>query len=93
MKHNLDVLICLGTMTWGTQNMKKKPLSNGLLLNKGINFLISELYSAPPNAILRENRDNYEIGLRKKNRKKIILASKVAGPGCEWRRRGENNFI
>ena len=33
-----------------------------------------------------------EIGLKKKKSKKIILASKVAGPGCNWIRGGENNY-
>ena len=32
------------------------------------------------------------IGLKKKKRDKIILASKVAGPGCDWIRGGGNNF-
>ena len=30
--------------------------------------------------------------MKKKNRNKIILASKVAGPGCDWIRGGGNNF-
>ncbi len=29
---------------------------------------------------------------KRKNREKIILASKIAGPRCEWIRGGENNF-
>ena len=29
---------------------------------------------------------------KRKNRDKIILASKVAGPGCDWIRGGGNNF-
>ena len=29
---------------------------------------------------------------KRKNREKIILASKVAGPGCDWIRGGENSF-
>ena len=29
---------------------------------------------------------------KRKNREKIILASKVAGPGCSWIRGGGNNF-
>ena len=29
---------------------------------------------------------------KRKNREKIILATKVAGPGCNWIRGGGNNF-
>ena len=29
---------------------------------------------------------------KRKNRDKIILATKVAGPGCNWIRGGGNNF-
>ena len=29
---------------------------------------------------------------KRKNREKIILASKVAGPGCDWIRGGGNSF-
>ena len=32
------------------------------------------------------------IGLKKKNRQKIILATKIAGPGCGWIRGGKNCF-
>tara|TARA_B100001741_G_C16510750_1_gene579564 strand:+ start:366 stop:1190 length:825 start_codon:yes stop_codon:yes gene_type:complete len=32
------------------------------------------------------------LAQEKKNRDKIILASKIAGPGCDWIRGGGNNF-
>ena len=94
---NLDVsLICLGTMTWGTQNTEKEAFEQmDYSLNEGINFFdTAELYSVPPNA---DSYGKTEIIIgnwfeKRKNRKKIILASKVAGPGCEWIRGGENNF-
>ena len=89
-------LICLGTMTWGTQNSEKEAFEQmDYALDQGINFFdTAELYSVPP------TRDSYgktEIMIgnwfeKRKNRDKIILASKVAGPGLDWIRGGGNNF-
>ncbi len=94
---NLDVsLICLGTMTWGTQNSEKDAFEQmDFSVDQGINFFdTAELYSVPPTA---ESYGKTEIMIgnwfeKKKNREKIILASKVAGPGCDWIREGNNNF-
>jgi len=94
---DLDVsLICLGTMTWGTQNTEKDAFEQmDYSIDKGINFFdTAELYSVPPNS------DSYGkteamIGNwfeKRKNREKIILATKIAGPGCNWIRGGGNNF-
>ena len=50
---NIDVsLICLGTMTWGTQNNEKDAFEQmNYSLEKGVNFFdTAELYSVPPNA-------------------------------------------
>ena len=48
---NLDVsLICLGTMTWGTQNSEKDAFEQmDYSLSKGKFFDTAELYSVPPN--------------------------------------------
>ena len=94
---DLDVsLICLGTMTWGTQNSEEEAFEQmDYSLSNGVNFFdTAELYSVPPN---KESYGKTEIMIgnwfqKRKNREKIILASKVAGPGCEWIRGGENNF-
>ncbi len=94
---DLDVsLICLGTMTWGTQNSEKDAFEQmDYSVSKGINFFdTAELYSVPPTA---ESYGKTEVMIgnwfeKRKNRKKIILASKVAGPGCEWIRGGKNSF-
>ncbi len=94
---NLDVsLICLGTMTWGTQNTEKDAFEQmDYSFEQGINFFdTAELYSVPPTG---ESFGKTEVIIgnwleKRKNRKKIILASKVAGPGCEWIRGGRNNF-
>ncbi len=89
-------LICLGTMTWGTQNSEKEAFEQmDYSIDQGINFFdTAELYSVPPNA---ESYGKTEIIIgnwfeKRKNREKIILASKVAGPGCDWIRNGENSF-
>ncbi len=94
---DLDVsLICLGTMTWGTQNSEKDAFDQmDYSLAEGINFFdTAEIYSVPPNS---DSYGKTEVMIgnwfeKRKNRDKIILASKVAGPGCNWIRGGSNNF-
>ncbi len=94
---DLDVsLICLGTMTWGTQNTEKEAFEQmDYSVSKGVNFFdTAEIYSVPPNS---DSYGKTEIMIgnwfeKRKNREKIILASKVAGPGCNWIRGGGNNF-
>ena len=94
---DLDVsLICLGTMTWGTQNSEKDAFEQmDYSASKGINFFdTAEIYSVPPTA---DSYGKTEIMIgnwfeRRKNRDKIILASKIAGPGCDWIRGGKNSF-
>ena len=94
---DLDVsLICLGTMTWGTQNSEKDAFEQmDYSVNKGINFFdTAELYSVPPTAESYGKTEKM-IGNwfeKRKNREKIILASKVAGPRCDWIRDGKNSF-
>ena len=89
-------LICLGTMTWGTQNSEKDAFEQmDYSITKGINFFdTAELYSVPPNS---DSYGKTEVMIgnwfeKRKNREKVILATKVAGPGCNWIRGGGNNF-
>ncbi len=94
---DLDVsLICLGTMTWGTQNSEKDAFEQmDYSVSKGVNFFdTAEIYSVPPTS---DSYGKTEVMIgnwfeKRKNREKIILASKVAGPGCDWIREGKNNF-
>ena len=94
---DLDVsLICLGTMTWGTQNSAEDAFEQlDYSLSKGVNFFdTAEIYSVPPTS---ESYGKTEVMIgnwfeKRKNRDKIVLASKVAGPGCDWIRGGGNNF-
>jgi aryl-alcohol dehydrogenase-like predicted oxidoreductase len=94
---DLDVsIICLGTMTWGTQNSQKDAFEQmDYSVEKGVNFFdTAEIYSVPPTADSYGKTEEM-IGNwfeKRKNRKKIILASKVAGPRCDWIRGGGNNF-
>ena len=94
---DLDVsLICLGTMTWGTQNTEKEAFEQmDYAVGQEINFFdTAELYSVPPNSESYGKTEKM-IGnwfQKRKNREKIILASKVAGPGCDWIRDGKNSF-
>ena len=94
---DLDVsLICLGTMTWGTQNSEKDAFEQmDYSLDQGINFFdTAELYSVPPNA---ESYGKTEVMIgnwfeKRKNRNKVILASKIAGPGLDWIRDGKKSY-
>ena len=89
-------LICLGTMTWGTQNNQNEAFAQmDFAFDKGVNFFdTAELYSVPPNS---ESYGKTETMIgnwfkTKKKREKIILATKIAGPGCSWIRGGKNSF-
>ena len=88
--------ICLGTMTWGEQNTELEAFEQmDFALDKGVNFWdTAELYSVPPK---KETFGHTEIIIgnwfkKNKNREKIILATKVAGPARPYIRNGENNF-
>lgn len=80
-------LICLGTMTWGEQNTQDEGFAQmDMALEHGVNFIdTAELYPVPPKAETYTATETI-IGNwfeQRKNRDKVILASKVAGPG-EW---------
>jgi len=94
---DLDVsLICLGTMTWGTQNSEKEAFEQmDYSLDHQVNFFdTAELYSVPPTADSYGKTETM-IGNwfeKRKNRNKIILASKIAGPGLDWIRDGKKSY-
>jgi len=88
--------ICLGTMTWGEQNTQKEAFEQmNYSLDSGINFFdAAEIYPSP---CRKETYGDTEkiIGNwfhQEKKRDKIILASKIAGPGLTWIRNGGQNF-
>ena len=94
---NLKVsLICLGTMTWGEQNTQEEGFEQmDYALERGVNFFdTAELYAIPPKAKTYGKTEEV-IGnwfKLKKNRDKVILASKIAGPGLKWIRGGGSQF-
>ncbi len=89
--------VCMGTMTYGIQNTLEEGVA---LLDKafdeyGINFLdTAEIYPIPPNAETQGDTDRCICEfLKKRDRKEVILATKVAGrnPMMKYLPRGENS--
>ncbi|WP_028795731.1 NADP(H)-dependent aldo-keto reductase [Thalassobaculum salexigens] len=86
----LDVsLICLGTMTYGQQNTEAEGHAQmDLALERGINFFdTAEMYSVPPKPETY-GRTEEIIGTwfaARKNRDKVILATKAVGPGDRFK--------
>tara|TARA_R110002124_G_scaffold145623_3_gene310889 strand:- start:76 stop:1113 length:1038 start_codon:yes stop_codon:yes gene_type:complete len=77
--------ICLGTMTWGNQNTQEEGFSQmDLALDKGVNFFdVAELYPVPATAETYAETERI-IGnwfTKTSNRDKVVLATKIAGPG------------
>ena len=90
---NLNVsLICLGTMTWGKQNDQNQAFEQmNYSVNQGINFFdTAEMYAVPST---KETYGTTETIIgnwfkQEKKREKIIVATKVTGPGLSWIRGG-----
>jgi aryl-alcohol dehydrogenase-like predicted oxidoreductase len=81
-------VICLGTMTFGEQNTEAEGHAQlDYALERGVNFIdTAELYAIPPRQETY-GRTEEIIGtwLRKRGgRDRIVLASKIAGPGEGW---------
>ncbi|PCJ20024.1 MAG: NADP(H)-dependent aldo-keto reductase [Candidatus Cloacimonadota bacterium] len=79
--------ICLGTMTYGEQNtIEEAHEQMDYALEQGVNFFdTAELYAIPPKKETQGKTEEF-IGKwfqSRKNRDKIVLASKIAGP-AEW---------
>jgi aryl-alcohol dehydrogenase-like predicted oxidoreductase len=86
-------VICLGTMTWGRQNSESDGHAQmDYALSQGINFFdTAEMYAVPPTADTYGKTEEI-IGswlTARKNRDKIVLASKIAGTGLPWVRSGK----
>lgn len=75
-------LICLGTMTWGGQNTEAEAHQQlDAAVAVGVNFIdTAEMYPVPPKAETYGATEKY-IGtwLKRQQREKIILATKVIG--------------
>ena len=96
---DIDVsVICLGTMTFGEQNTQQEGFDQmDYAVERGVNFFdTAELYAVMPR---KETYGKTEeiVGnwfQEKKNRDKIILASKIASKsdGLEWIREGSKTL-
>jgi aryl-alcohol dehydrogenase-like predicted oxidoreductase len=89
--------ICLGTMTWGEQNTEAEAHAQiEWALEHGINFIdTAEMYPIPPAQRTQGTTERIVgawLGKNKGKRDRIVLASKIAGPGRrDWIRNGENH--
>lgn len=90
--------ICLGTMTFGEQ--VDEATAHAILdraLDRGINFIdTAEMYSVPARAetyTVTEQIIGRWLEKRPNARKKVVLATKIAGPsrGYTWIRNGATN--
>jgi len=94
---NIDVsLICLGTMNMGEQNTQEEGFEQmDYSFEKGVNFFdTAEVYAVPPRQETYGKTEEI-IGnwfIKSKKREKIILATKMVGPGVEWIRNGGGNY-
>lgn len=85
--------IGLGTMTWGFQNTQAEGFEQmDYALERGINFFdTAEMYAIPPTVKTYGTTETI-IGnwfASRKTRDKVILASKITGPGLSWIRGGD----
>ena len=78
--------ICLGTMTWGRQNTVKEAFDQmNYSIENGVNFFdTAELYPVPatPDKYAETEKIIGNWFNEYKKRDKIILATKIAGPGA-----------
>ena len=88
--------VCLGTMTWGEQNTESQGHAQlDYAVSRGINFIdTAEMYPVPPNG-RTQGRTETILGnwLARQARDKLVVATKVAGPGRrEWIRGGRTDL-
>jgi aryl-alcohol dehydrogenase-like predicted oxidoreductase len=77
--------ICLGSMTWGHQNTEEEGHAQiNYALEQGVNFIdTAEMYSTPASKETQGSTEKIIGTWFKKtgNRDKVVLATKIAGPG------------
>ena len=88
--------VCLGTMTWGQQNTEAEAHEQlDYAVAQGINFIdTAEMYPVPPNATTQGRTETF-LGkwLERQARDKLVVATKVAGPGRrDWIRNGRTDL-
>ena len=85
--------ICLGSMTWGTQNNQNDANEQiEFALSQGINFIdTAEMYAVPPSPETygkTEKIIGHWLVNNTNRRSDVILTSKIAGNGLPWIRGG-----
>jgi len=88
--------VCLGTMTWGQQNSEAEAHEQlDYALAQGITFIdAAEMYPVPPNAQTQGRTEKY-LGtwLARQQRDRLVVATKIAGPGRrDWVRGGRTDL-
>jgi aryl-alcohol dehydrogenase-like predicted oxidoreductase len=83
-------------MTWGEQNNQKEAFEQmDYAMNQGINFFDTAEMYAVPSTEKTFGKTEIIIGnwfKERNNRKKVILATKVSGPGLSWIRGGDLQY-
>lgn len=87
--------VCLGTMTWGTQNNQQDANEQiEYALSQGVNFIdTAEMYAIPPSAQTYGTTETIIgnwIAANQERREEFILASKIAGSGLRYIRNGSD---
>lgn len=87
--------VCLGSMTWGTQNNQHDANSQiDYALAQGINFIdTAEMYAVPPSEQTYGKTEaiiGHWLAENPSKRKDITIASKIAGPGFSYIRGGSS---
>jgi aryl-alcohol dehydrogenase-like predicted oxidoreductase len=85
--------VCLGSMTWGVQNTQQDANAQiEYALAQGVNFIdTAELYAVPPSEQTygkTESTIGNWLAANPSKRKDITIASKIAGPGFSYIRKG-----
>ena len=81
--------VCLGSMTWGLQNNQSDANAQlDYALSQGINFIdTAEMYAIPPSEDTygkTESIIGHWLAANPQQRKNIVLATKIAGPGFSY---------
>jgi aryl-alcohol dehydrogenase-like predicted oxidoreductase len=83
-------------MNMGEQNTQEESFEQmDYSLEKGVNFFdTAEIYAVPPKEETQGSTEEI-IGnwfTKRKNREKVVLATKIVGPGPSWIRNGGGNY-
>ncbi len=85
--------VCLGTMTFGEQtDLSDAHQQMDYAFNQGVNFFdTAEMYAVPPKPQTQGATEEIMgkwFANNSEKREKIIVATKIAGPGVSWIREG-----